>query len=270
MKTFFSILISAGSFWLAGRVCFAAPIDPRLTLISAADLRTSINQTPLSSPKHLRFISRARSSHLADAAYAQYKTLCSQYPKDADANLLAGIAADNDWEEQRDATASLPPTPDQLAVLTEARLFLSKAVELSPNLALADMEYGYYLWQSNFSFGGSGVNQGYSLIQKAVKLSPRDPTFHAALGDVCANPYVTTGNHYNASRAYSEYKTAITLDPLYAYPHLQIVYLDMLLNRYAHAHVEIKNYLDLSPPNVANEKTVKILQHAIQKQLASS
>jgi hypothetical protein len=267
MKTFSRILISTGLLWLAGRSCLAVPLDPRLTLISAADLRTSISQTPLSSPKQLRLISRARSSHLAEAAYAQYKMLCSQHPKDADANLLAGIAADNDWEEQRDATASLPPTPAQLAVLAEARLFLSKAVELSPTSAQANMEYGYYLWQSNYSFGGSGVNQGYLLVQKAVNLSPKAPTFHAALGNVCANPYVTIGNHYNAKRAYSEYRTAIALDPLYAYPHLQIVFLDMLLNKYADARVQMTAYLNLSPPDVAHEKIVKILQNAIQKEI---
>lgn len=267
MKTLSRILISIGLLWLASHACFASPIDPRLTFISAADLRTSINQTPLSSLKQLRLISRARSSHLADAAYAQYKMLCSQHPKDADANLLAGVAADNDWEEQRDDNASSLPTPDQLAVLAEARVFLGKAVELSPYSALANMEYGYYLWQSSFSFGGSGINQGYLLIQKAVKLSPKNPIFHAALGDVCANPYVTLGNHYDAKRAYSEYKTAIALDPLYAYPHLQIVFLDTLLNRYTDAQVQLTTYLTLSPPDVANKKTVKILQHAIQKEL---
>jgi Flp pilus assembly protein TadD len=151
-------------------------------------------------------------------------------------------------------------------VLNEAQSFLSRAVRLEPKSARANMEYGYFLWQYDNN-DSSIADQGFSLIEKSVQLSPKDPATHALLGVACINPYGSRKAHYNPARATTELRTAIALDPHYAYPHWQLVVLDTLLKKYTEAQVQMNNFLSLSPADAANDKFIKILQGAINEGL---
>ncbi len=254
------------SIAFAANICAAIPNDPRLVQISQAELQKDIAQLPLSSPMHIELLSRARSSHLAVFAYEQYKQIRDKNPNSYEANLFAGMAALNDWDYQTNpAITQSAPSPEARQILNNAQLFLSRSAQLKPTSAKADLEYGFFLWR--YCFGDSKTaNQGFLLIQKSVKLSPKDPTAHALLGDVCSNPFGPYATHYNPAQAAAEYQVAISQDPLYAYPHLQFVFLDLLLKRYAGAQEQMTKFLSLSPADVANEKIIKILQSAIQKQ----
>ncbi len=264
--TSFPALVAYGIVALAASTHAASSVDPRLVLITPVQLEEGINQTAISSPKQLELLSRAQSSHLAVLAYEQYRQIQDKRPRSAQANLLAGMAAVNDWEYQTNpSTTQSPPSPQALNVLKEARLFLSQAVQLEPNSPRANMEYGYFLWQ--YGYDGRSANQGFSLIQKAVQLSPNDPAAHVLLGDVCSNPYSYHASHYNAIRATGEYQLATTLDPLYASPHWGLVILDSLLGRYPEAKIQMTDFLSLSPANVANEKIVRVLQTGISRGL---
>jgi tetratricopeptide (TPR) repeat protein len=263
---FYMASVVVAVFCFAGSACTAMPIDARRTLISQSELQKEIDQTALSSPKQLELVSRSRYSHLADFAYKQYKSVRDEHPNDFWANLLAGVAAENDWEYQTmSSTTETAPSAQMQVVLDKARLFLSRALELKPNFAQANMEYGYFLWQ--YGNDAQSASRGFSLIQKGVQLSPNNSMAHTLLGEVSSNPYGYYASYYNAARAATEYQRAINLDPLYARPRWGLVVLDLLLKRYADAQIQMTEFLRLTPADVANEKTVKILQNAIQKGL---
>lgn len=242
----------------------AGPKDPRFALILQGELQTKINQTPINSAQQILLISRARNSHLSDFAYRQYTQIWQKNPGNPYANLLAGMAAENDWEYQTSPTTNLlkPYSPEARSLSGSAKRLLGHAVQMMPNSPRANMEYGYFLWHI-----GNAADLGFPLLLKAVKLAPGDPVANVLLGEAYMNPSL---KYYNQTLAEASIKKAIASDPLYAYPHLSLVFLYNDTKRYKEAQAQLEEYLNLTPPDVSEDKIVQILQSAINKGLRKS
>lgn len=116
--------------------------DPRLSLISLSQLQQMIKNTPIQSPQHFRFISRASNVGLTKPAYEAYAAL-QKKSDNADTNLLKGLAAQRymtSWD------ASLKQSPELQSRLKQSyelrrivRSSLSKAVQLRPDSATANV-----------------------------------------------------------------------------------------------------------------------------------
>jgi len=190
--------------------------DERCLPISQSEITAQIAQLPISSPKQIVILLRARHSNLLDTAYNQYTLLWEKTPKDPYVNLLRGLSAECFFEDSMDLR--IQPLYNLHSSRTDlfsvAHSCLKTASEGAPKFAEAKMEYGYYLWQF-----GSETEQGLTLLIEAAKLAPSDPRIHATLGLVYSNQ---TGNVYSMHQAIAELKCAAQLDPTYAYPHAML------------------------------------------------
>ncbi len=233
--------------------------DPRFTPISQQALELKIRQTPLASSQHFLLMAQARSSHLSDSAYRLYTKIWQKTPNDPYANLLAGMAAENNWEYQTFSNQLKPYSPEARKILEDARKLLHNAVQMMPNSARANSEYGYFLWHDD-----NAADAGFPLLRKAASLAPKDPVANVSLGDAYLNPYI---KYYNPALAEASIRKAITLDPLYAYPHLSLVFLYNDTKRYKEAQTQMEEYLSLTPPETAKDKVIQILQTSITNSL---
>ena len=256
------IILSMTSFAVCSNAAYTK--DPSSQAISQQELQKGISQTPIESPKQMLLLSRASNSHLADFAYQQYMQILQNNPKNGYANLLAGMAAENDWDYKTNPTTGhlKPYAPEARALFDKMKNFLSQAIRLQPTSPRANAEYGYFLWRYD-----NATTQGFPYLQKAVQLAPKDSVAHALLGDALSNPYAKV---YDPLRAESELQTAIALTPLYAYPHIQLVFLYLIQKNYKDAHTEMDTYLHLSPPDRPESKIVQILQQGINKGLGKN
>jgi len=258
------ILIMATAF-LVATSSHAANKDPRSLPISPQELKQSIQRTPLTFSKHLRLIARARSSHLAAVAYQQYTARYNNDPKNAQANLIRGVAAMSYWEyATSSAVNELSPTSSQAHdLLSVSSACLRKAADTLPNSADAKKEYGHFLWRY-----GLQMEKGLAYLQKAVALAPDDAVAHAFLGEAYSNPFYKKG--YDSKAAEHELVQSIRLDPSYAYAHWKLMFLYADLKRYREAQRQMQTFLDMEPGEVAQEPFVKLMQSAINKGLNKS
>ena len=211
--------------------------DPRLVPISAKDLQIAIRQTPLTSAAHVKFLSRAKSSGLADLAYKEYSTLRRSYPNNPNANLWRGMAALALWRTQK----FVAPVEKDLSQnpFNIARSSLSKAYQLRPLSPIANMEYGFFLWQY-----GNQESKGLELLQKAKRMAFTDPRIHAYLALVYANPSTKSRNLILAR---DELLIALKLDKSYAFAHDLLSSVYRRLGQKQLSELERKKYLSLVP-----------------------
>lgn len=227
------VLLAIISLALAGK---AAQPDRRLMPIQPRELQKSVRQLPLNSSEHVVLLSRARSSNLEKLAYHEYTTVWKTKPQDANANLFRGMSALMFW---RSGLFSPKPTRRDTTVFQVARSCLQKAVTLRPRSSLANMEYGFFLWQF-----GNDMPNGLSLLNKAVLIAPEDARSHIYLGLVYSNP---SGNAYDMQKAEKEVQMAIRLDPTYAFPHDLLSGIYTRLGRKSEAQIESQKYQSLLP-----------------------
>lgn len=219
-------------------ICAAQQKDARLLPIKEQQLKQLVQRTPIVSSEHLILLSRARSSRLTGFAYEQYTLLWKNRSKNAHTNLWRGISAPMYWRHSKSATPQKRASRSE-DIFIVARACLAKAVELQPNSATANMEYGFFLWQY-----GNRVDEGLALLRKAALLAPRDPRAHTFLGLVYSNP---TGNAYNLQKAEKALKTAIRLDASYAFPHELLASIYRRQGRHQEAQREMQAYRSLLP-----------------------
>jgi tetratricopeptide (TPR) repeat protein len=215
--------------------------DARRLPIDRATLIEQINSLPIDSPAQADLVLRADHSHLLDTAYDQYTKLWEAKPQEAYTNLWRGMSAELYWTE------SMQPGMKKLYGLKSSRtdLFpiaktcLQQAATKDPTSALANMEYGFFLWQF-----GNQTKQGITLLKKSAQLAPNDPRIHATLGLVYSN---NSGNAYSLGLAVQELKHAIRLDPSYAYPPSLMADIYRWTGRQTEAHRERIIYQSLLP-----------------------
>ena len=217
--------------------CQADVKDPRLAPISAKDLQVAIRQTPLTSAAHVKLLSRSKSSGLADLAYKEYSILWRSRPSNPSANLWRGMAALALWRTQK----FVAPVEKDLSQnpFNIARSSLSKAYQLRPLSPIANMEYGFFLWQYD-----NQESKGLELLQKAKRIAFTDPRIHAYLALVCANPSIKSRNLILAR---DELLIALKLDNSYAFAHDLLSSVYRRLGQKQLSQLEEKKYLSLIP-----------------------
>ncbi len=237
---------------------FAADLkDPRLTPIAQAELTNSVLTTPLNSPLHYKLISRAYSSGLAKTTLDLYLALAKKKPDNGQANLLEGLAIEAYWWYATARTINKMPfgSPQEQELMVSMGTSLGKAVILSPKLAEANREYGYYLWQ----FAGREA-EGLSYLRKASTLAPKDAEVHAVLGEMYASPNPGT---YSPGNAEAELRKSIRLDPCYAFPYFTLARLYVDQQRYQDAELMLKAYTRLLPSKETQTANIDYLHQRI-------
>jgi tetratricopeptide (TPR) repeat protein len=239
--------------------------DPRLAPISAQELRKSIKETPIKSPRHFELISRAYNAKLSKEAYESYALRWKKSPNDANTNLLVGIAAQR-YEKQLMSPFSAPKSLREQVNRSNAlhrisRERLANAVKLNPASATANVAYGFFLWQI-----GNQQEKGLALVKKGIALSSKSAGAHATLGAIYAN---SSGKAYDPVKAEAELRTAILLDKKFAYPHEALAWLYVNLKRYKDAQKSFDNLLKLSPETMVKKQHIQMLQSLINKGLNS-
>lgn len=220
--------------------CRAAELkDPRIVPITAAELKTAIRHTPLTSNKHTRLISRAIVSGLARLSYAEYNTLWVSNQENGSTNLWRGMAAMTTWSWYmgKPKGTTKERFPEELFGI--ARDSLAKAYKLMPLSATANMEYGFFLWQ--YDYQGA---KGLALLKEAKQLAYTDPRAHVYLALVYSNK---TGNYYNLGLAKDELQIALKLDNSYATAHSLLSDVYRYMGQKQLAQQEEKKYLSLLP-----------------------
>ncbi|MEO7717472.1 MAG: hypothetical protein ABIY70_14825 [Capsulimonas sp.] len=169
-------------------------------------MRQAIRETPIQSPYQRELLKRARHSHVIDVAYDEYTEKWRRDQNGFDANLLRGVAA-----EYLGVDGMRPKLSARYEWIYRTDLFqtagacLEKAVQINPQSSVANMEYGFFLWQFGYK-----MPEGIALLQKAAGQAPSDPHVHELLGNVYANPSVDS---YDPKKAIHELNLAILLDP---------------------------------------------------------
>jgi len=218
--------------------CRAAELkDQRLALINARELLFAIHQTPLASALHVRLLSRASNSGLVSSAYSEYSLIWRSHLDDPNANLWRGMAALAFWSTKKSLApkkANLPENPFEVA-----RTCLAKAYQLMPSSSIANMEYGFFLWQYD-----NQESKGLALLQRAKQIAFTDPRVHAYLALVYCN---RTGNSYNLSTAKDELQIALKIDNSYAFAHRLLSSIYRWSGQRQLSQLEEKKYLSLIP-----------------------
>lgn len=220
-------------------ICRADVKDPRFAPISSQELQLAIHQTPLTSPLHIRLLSRAQNSGLASLAYKQYSILWQSHPDSPNANLWRGIAALTSWSMQK----YLAPKNGDLSEdpFKVARTSLAKAYQMMPSSATANTEYGFFLWQYDYQ-----ESKGLDLLKRAKQIAYTDPRVHATLALVYCNP--DKRNHSrNLFLARDELQVALKLDNSYAFAHQLLSSVYSQMGQKQLSQVEEKKYLSLIP-----------------------
>lgn len=255
IQVLIAILLSMALSSLAVQTKDAATVP-----ITEVQLRQLIQKTPLDSTEHSRLMARAQTSHLYKVAYEQYTLLWKAHPKDAHANLLRGVMAEEYWLGSTYRSTHINLTAKEQGMLFDtAQTCLAQAVKLQPNLTGANTAYGLFLW----NYRSDRQEDGLSLIKKAVALNPKGIRAHVALGEIYSNPYRKA---YAPQKAEAELRRAIELDPTYSYAHYTLIHLYLTLHRYQDAQKELQVYSNLLPANVG-VSTVKFYQQQIDRGL---
>jgi tetratricopeptide (TPR) repeat protein len=250
------------AFFLAGVMlsCASGIADATLLPIKKKELVQSIQKTPIESPQQGKLISRAADAHLLKTAYEQYTLIWQKQPDNASANLRRGVTAMEYWEyATKPAVNELPLSSPQADEISDAAATcLAKSVELAPKSASAKAEYG------NFLFYQGNMNKGVQLLKEAEALAPKAPTSYELLGAIYASP---NPPFFQPKLAEKTLGTAIRLDPLNSYPHWVLAQLYSDEQRYGEAQKEMQTYLNLAPPERAQESYVTQMQSWIARGL---
>ncbi len=239
-----------------------AATDPRLLPISSPELRKSINATPIQSPKHFELISRSFNASLAKDAYDGYLQRWKTAPKDGNANLLLGMAAQRYMKQialLHMGAQSKEMLQQSNKLQSSCRAHLAQAVALSPNSATAKVAYGFFLWQYD-----NKQEQGLKLVQAGLALAPKSAGSHATLGAIYSNDSAKT---YDPVKAENEFKTAISLDKNFSYPYEALAWLYVNLKQYQKAQKSFEDFRKLSPPNTMAKGQYQLLESLINKGL---
>lgn len=252
----------SGFFSLVGVLlgCASGIGDANRPPITKEELVQSIQKTPIESPRQSKLISRAADAHLLKIAYEQYTLIWQKKPDNASANLRRGYAAMEYWEyATKPAVNELPlSSPKADEVSAAAASCLAKAVELAPKSASAKAEYGHFL------FYQGNMNKGVQLLKEAEALAPKAPTSYELLGAIYASP---NPPFFQPKLAEKTLATAIRLDPLDSYPHWVLAQLYFDEQRYEDAQKEMRSFLNLAPPERAQENYVTQMQSWIARGL---
>ena len=227
--------------------------DAPLLPLTKKELIQSIQKTPIESPEHIKLIISACNSHLLETAYEQYTLIWQKQPNNGSANLRRGVTAMEYWEYATvPAVNELPlSSPKAEEVANAASSCLEKAVELLPNSASANAEYGHLL------FYRGDTDMGVKLLKKAEALAPKSATAFELLGAIHASP---NPPYYQPKLAEKELRLAMRLAPFDSYPHWVLASLYLDERQYSQAQTELHSYLDLAPPELAQESYVKKMQ----------
>jgi tetratricopeptide (TPR) repeat protein len=220
---------------------YAQHHDERLTPITRGELELALTQTPLESPKHEILIRRASTSRLTGLIYERYTRLWKRKQNDPHLNLWRGIAAMRCFKDVLIKKLPREGAPPINVTFRAAQSCLENAVKLAPGSALAQGEYGYYLFQ-----WGNDQQKGVELMKKSVELNPKNATIRTLLGDALSN---ITGKFYRPTEAEKELKTALELDPDYAEPHFLLMFLYRQEGNKDKAELEKQAYKNLTPPD---------------------
>ncbi len=233
--------------------------DPNLQPISRAELLSLIAKTPLTSPQHGRYISRARVSKLIPAAYVKYQQLQRAQPNSPYANYWLGLTAYTyDWQTGY-KSSGIRVTPEQRTrIYAAAESGLRRAVELKPDYAAANSAYGGFLIANPYS-----QERGLELMRKAVQLEPKKAAYWRTLGEVLINPYF---KYYDSKEGEEALLKAIKLDPLFTGAHSALLRLYVETKRFKEAQRELQIYTRLVGAKKA-EPTIKFFQPRIDKVL---
>lgn len=252
------VLLTA--FILLQHICVAAT-DPRFMGVNKDQLRQLIAKTPISSSQHAIITARAESSQLQREAYEGYTSVWRKRQRDPNANLRRGVAALNYWLK----VSSLPQkqagvtVQQELLLYTNAKEGLATAFKLNPRSVDALVAYGYFSWQFD-----NRMDEGLSLVKRAVQLNPKSARVRANLGSIYSNP---SGNAYNPQLAKRELELAIQLDPAWAFPRWHLMLLQINTRQFRAAQSSLLSYRNIVPVSRRNNVSVREMQAAINNGL---
>jgi tetratricopeptide (TPR) repeat protein len=237
------------------RVSRGQNIDPRNIPIGKSELRLTITSTPITSEKHLMLISRAMSSDLLAYAGDVYRELKVESKDKPSLDLWRGVVASRAFRSY----IFLEKIPyDRIrSAFQDAKTYLGEACKALPKSAIANLEYGYFLWQY-----GSDMKRGKEHVNIARSLQPDNPRVLAYMGDMKSNP---SGNMYDMASAEKDLLRAIEIDKSYAYPHLLLARLYRDKHQRQRAESALRDYLALCPAAEAERKGIKWLANAIAR-----
>ncbi len=256
LVVFFAVICSAA--------CRVNAADPRLEWITSQKLQQQIRSTPLASTRtHVYLLSRASSSSLSWLSYKEYSVLWQKNQNGGYANLYREMSALNFYNSQYTPWTKPTLSNVRLAKIRgDAGKSLLKASIQLPDSDVAQLAYGYFMWQ----YGGN-MGRGLNIIKQVEQRNPKLPSVHATLGSIYGNQ---SGNAYNLAKAEQEYLEAISLDSNYAAPRSSLVffYLDYVDRDVNKAHKQYKVWLSLLPPHLLRDPGVLRLQKTMRNALS--
>ena len=229
--------------------------------ITKTELVRSVRNLPLSSSRHGILMARAYVSFLQKEAYDEYTKLWVKKQTDGYANLWRGASSHLyfSWA-WRPSLGGAPKNPSlMMKIYRIADTCLAKSVKLLPDSPDANSAYGFFLWRARADYA-----RGRALMEKAIKLNPRNVGYRTRLADVLSNP---RSSKEDLERAEFELLTATKLSSTAGSPRLLLARHYMMLGKYTKAQSAMNDYLKLIPPNVKPFPGVQTMRRTIQEGL---